>query len=144
MRHFASVPSPLAAAPILSSPVITTPLNASPKLPYFDPTATMRHISHDNSGSEHAFTIPTSATHSDSISETSLGPALRPIDITRLAQPDDLFDELHRTAADLGTWLSIIQCGFDDILEDDDDSVDNQHNDSDSGPIAMASRPVRI
>ena len=123
---------------------MTTTLNAAPNLPYFDPTATMRHTSHNHSGSEHAFTIPASAIPSDSMSETPLGPALRPVDIMRLAQPDNLFEELQRTAADLGTWLSIIQGGLDDILENDDDSADNQHNDSDSGPSAVASRPVRI
>jgi len=123
---------------------MTTPLNAAPNLPYFDPTATMRHTSHNHSGSEHAFTIPASAIPSDSMSETPLGPVLRPVDITHLAQPDNLFEELQRTAADLGTWLSIIQGGLDDILENDDDSADNQHNDSDSGPSVVGSRPVKI
>jgi hypothetical protein len=107
---------------MLSSPANSSHLGASPSLPYFDPTATMRRISQDILGSEHAFTIPASATPSDSLSETSLGPTLRPID----------------------AWLNIIQGGFDDILEDDNDSVDLHQNDPDPGPSGVASRPVRI
>jgi hypothetical protein len=134
MRQFASVPSPLAAAPMLSSPVISTPSDFSPKVSLFDPTATMRHVSHNTSSSDHAFTIPASTTHSDSAMILSSAPALRAVDITRLANPETLFDELQRTAADLGTWLNIIQGELDDILDDDlEDVPDAEHLDSDSG-----------
>ena len=111
MRQFASVPSPLAAQPLLVASAGAVPRGTS-----LDPTATMKHVPHESSGTEHAFVLPASANDDPPALYLALGPDPRPINIADLSQCDSLFDELQQTASDLGSWLSIIQEGLDDVL----------------------------
>lgn len=131
MRHFASVPSPLAAQPLL-----VTSTEGYRTVAALDPTATMKHAPHDSTGTDHAFVLPASLADSHIATHLATGPALRSINIADLTQCDNLFDELQQTASDLGTWLSLIQEGLDDVLSLDDLDPDLQeHN---SSPYASA------
>jgi hypothetical protein len=138
MRHFASVPSPLAAQPVL----ITSAGGAS-RPTILEPTLTMKHVPYESSSIDHAFVLPAAFIDSPVAQELTMGPPPRPIDITQLSHCDSLFDELQQTASDLGSWLNIIQDGLDDVLSTDK-TTDTELQESGSSPYATTESPRAV
>lgn len=65
--------------------------------------------SQSQSQSQTAVTTP-------STSAFNLGPPLRPLDLGRLNQPKDVYEELGKTSLELGQWLDVVGAGLDDLL----------------------------
>lgn len=118
-RHFASVPSPLAAMP---------PIGSSPRASLSE-TNTMRRVpqsptlsSNDRAyAGRNAVQQMTSSPRQmsshpqDTISSTA-DASVQPLDVMTLDEPNMLFDRLESSARDLTTWLRMLQNSLDDIL----------------------------
>ena len=145
-RPFASVPSPLAAAPIHSDQANTPSEHGTPPN-FFEATSTMKKLAPEQSiSTEHAFQIPSwESTNGlqghDKPQDTFIFarlPALQPMDMARMTQREDLFAQLGQTASDLSQWLHAIQVGIDELL---DGSVPSNENDTRQAEPAAPSVP---
>ncbi|WWD22796.1 hypothetical protein CI109_107290 [Kwoniella shandongensis] len=109
-HKFLPAPSPLAQIHHQPPPVPSIPVsmatNGNPSQTSMVPNG----IGSAASGSSipHSHT-PTSAGY-------SLGPAVRPLDLSRL-DVDDVFAELERTVDDMQKWLGCVQSGLDDLVK---------------------------
>lgn len=138
MRQFASVPSPLSAQPVLA-----TSAGGASRPIVLDPTATMKLVPNESASTDHAFVLPAAVMDSPDIQQPPMGPSPRPIDLTRLAHCDSLFDELQQTASDLGAWLNIIQDGLDDVLSADK-ITDNELQEPGANSYALMESPRAV
>ncbi|KAJ9122547.1 hypothetical protein QFC22_001976 [Naganishia vaughanmartiniae] len=110
-RHFASVPSPLAATPPVASypRSAITDANTMRKIPSSPTQSRGPQITSSpkqmsaNWGRQNTFT---------SVDED----AIAPLDVMTLDDPDVLFDRLETSARDLTKWLRMMETSLDDIL----------------------------
>ena len=139
-RHFASVPSPLAAMPpIGSSPRSSLPeTNTMRRVP---PSPTLSNNDRAYSGrniTQRMTSSPTAMSNNRQNTYNSTDDALvSPLDIMTLDDPDFVYNRLESSARDFTTWLRMLQTSLDDILapttdkespaQEEDDVVADTH-----------------
>lgn len=71
------------------------------------------------------------------LSDTSIGPAIRPLDFATLMQSSDaMHAELARTVDELAQWLNVVEVGFTQILDSAvEDTIEEEQEQEDSSSL---------